>query len=228
MTTTQKKTLSNWCRELADVQVSLKTIRECFFANFKGNIDLGFLTGILGELHTLERMEILQRKHPREVRIYRLKCSKERQGQVYIPYNGYLPNILVRTKKGLVVGEVDMVAFIDNIPVILETHLARYKSGSKARLTRMLRQENVEKKKEHLSKLLCQRPEMIYIITQEDINKKENHDSRVGEYIAQGNYVVPFPMNRHQWRATAERLILCGKEKTTDEPESGYKLPTAV
>ena len=96
---------------------------------------------------------------------------------------------------------------VDRHPVIVETHLSRYRGCKPYCLAYQLRIDTIARKKKHVARLLGGSPGMVYVVPKEYVSKKETPESIMAEFLQQGNHIVPFPMNRQQWRAEAEHVL---------------------
>ncbi|GEM_PF-5995927 len=203
-------TLDTLCREMEGIDISLDQVRARFLQHYKiaPTEDMGLSVGRMGEMHTLARVEELMRKHQGILKVYRFEGIKSRGGYSFhaSPYGA--PNITVRVqKRKRPIAELDLVLLVEGHPVIVETHLSRYRGCKPHCLAYQLRVDTIARKKKHVVRLLGCSPEMVYVIPKEYVGKKETPESIMAEFLQRGNHIVPFPMNRQQWRAEAEQVL---------------------
>src|SRR3989344_8176319 len=203
--------LEELCRELELIEVHLEKVEHRFFKHFQPDkrADYGFLTGKLGEIHTLERAEELTRRNPSRIRIYQLQTIEKRERYSYHPSINGMPNITVK-KKGRrgPVNEVDLVVEVSGRPVIIETHLSRYSNSGDGSLRTHLGHTRVEWKKWHIKRLSGAQPMIVYVILPEYTGIAECDTSSIAIYIQEeGNHLVYSSFMRAAWCAHVEEII---------------------
>lgn len=203
--------LANMCREMSRIAIPFEDVErrfleDCLHMNgYQRN--LGQLTGKLAELHTVARAEQLEKRYPGQIEIYRLREGLTQGIREYLPSQDGTPSVIVRDTHGIVMGEIDMVMMIGAMPVVVETHIAKYATCRRTSVAKILRPEIIERKKQQVAGLFGRKPEMVHVLLREQVEKNAYvPESRLAQYLDAGNYIVTFPWGRHQWRALAERF----------------------
>ncbi|MBS3144001.1 hypothetical protein J4208_00280 [Candidatus Woesearchaeota archaeon] len=198
------------CAEMGGITVAFEKVEARFLQHTQPNgkcRDLGQLTGKLAEIHTLERAEELVRRHPETMAVYWLGERTREQEREYAPANDGTPNIVVYNNARNPIGEIDMVMLVNDIPVIVETHIAKFNNSKRNGVEQVLKESLIEKKKEHVAKLLGGQPEIIYVIPENYLVNVQVPTFRIARYVHAGNHIVPFPMDRRTWRTLAESVV---------------------
>ncbi|MDP1694174.1 MAG: hypothetical protein Q8L34_01410 [Candidatus Woesearchaeota archaeon] len=205
-----KTVVENMCMEMSEIVIPFERVAARFFEHAQQNgrcRDLGQLTGKLAEIHTLERAEELVRRHPKRMEVYWLPERTRERDKEYVPANNGTPNITVYNGVKIPIGEIDMVMFVDNVPVVVETHIAKFNDIRRSGVEQVLRRQMIDKKKEYVAQLLGGQPEVVYVIPENYLTNIQVPTLRIARYVQAGNHIVPFPMDRRTWRTWAESVV---------------------
>ncbi|MEK6809068.1 MAG: hypothetical protein AABY40_00170 [Nanoarchaeota archaeon] len=129
--TEYKGAVRDMCTEMTGLTVAFERVEARFFEHVSRNgscRDLGHLTGKLAEIHTLQRAEEMERRHLKDITIYRLTDPAKREDQWYLPACDGTPNITIQNDRTITIGEIDLVMMVEGMPVIVETHVGSYRT----------------------------------------------------------------------------------------------------
>lgn len=230
----QHSRLERLCDELTQTQIPLWLLKERFESTCNGRFhDIANIGGKAGELHTLLAIEETAEKYG-WIRIYMLEGKKRLGPYTYRPGKVIPTNIVLR-KDGRFepVNEIDLLIFMENLPVIIETHLSQYKGGSSKRtVATMVRPEEVRYKKDAIRRLVRSEPAIVYVIPRDQRGRLGTQESRLYQYWHAGNHLAFFPYEREEWTSIAKELFLTERpslvRKVTDAPENGHQPQSSV
>jgi|GEM_PF-6640449 len=195
--------------------------------------------GFLGEFYTRMKAEELAQSH-QDVSIFWMARPVITNHYVFLGRRER-PNIRVQRRlDARRIGEIDLVIIVEDeikgtqTPIIIETHLARYK-GYHTSVRNMLQPARIERKRELIGLLFnnlngekYQRPVVVYVVPKEQLKKLTVRESNMYRFVENGDLVVPFHTTKRNWIGEVERIIAACNGEKTDMPENGHKRPLAV
>ena len=208
------------CEQLEHTPVDLQKLNKRFLQeNEWYPAELGNATGKAGELHVVMAVEKI-REENHSLRILSLNDKVSRGFYYFIPGSTTGYNIAVKNvRNDRDVDEVDLVVIQRDLPIIIETHLSRYRTGQSGMgVFDILDSDNVKRKKEHIARLLNSWPEIIFVIPKEYEEKVNLDGCRLHTFIRGGGHIVFFPYTRQEWKKTIEEFAhqqLRSKEEKT-------------
>lgn len=193
--------------------------------------------GKLGEVYTRMNVETLVTLHQKDTRIFFLGREVRTKNYVFYRKRSEATNIFVERKEDRrKVGEVDLMMILyengRRTPVIVETHLAKYKN-KECGVSEMLKPARVERKRSLMRLMLnnihngqFERPVVVYVVPQEQLRNLAVPESNLCQFVQRGDVVVPFHTTREGWREEV-RDMLAIQGRMTDAPKNEYQSQSA-